>query len=162
MNVFSHYQGQILVNGEDIKQICKEDIDRIFAIVTQVPMAMNGTIRENVDITNTLTDEEIYHYLDLVELKDDIENSHWDLIHLWEKMDRTFQEDKTAYCYSKSIGTETGSYYFDEATSNLDPLTERRICNNLKQLHITQIVVTHRLNAIQDADTIYVVEKENN
>ena len=48
---------------------------------------------------------------------------------------------------------------FDEATSNLDPLTERRICNNLKQLHITQIVVTHRLNAIQDADTIYVVEK---
>lgn len=33
---------------------------------------MNGTIRENVDITNTLTDEEIYHYLDLVELKDDI------------------------------------------------------------------------------------------
>jgi ABC-type multidrug transport system fused ATPase/permease subunit len=29
----------------------------------------------------------------------------------------------------------------------------------LKQLHITQIVVTHRLNAIQDADTIYVVEK---
>lgn len=96
MNVFSHYQGQILVNGEDIKQICKEDIDRIFAIVTQVPMAMNGTIRENVDITNTLTDEEIYHYLDLVELKDDIENSHWDLIHLWEKMDRTFQEDKNS------------------------------------------------------------------
>ena len=40
-----------------------------------------------------------------------------------------------------------------------------KVCETLnytlaaKQLHITQIVVTHRLNAIQDADTIYVVEK---
>ena len=49
---------------------------------------------------------------------------------------------------------------FDQATSNLRPSYRTKICNNLKQLHITQIVVTHRLNAVQDADTIYVVEKE--
>lgn len=160
LNVFSHYQGQILVNGEDIKQICKEDIDRIFAIVTQVPMAMNGTIRENVDITNTLTDEEIYHYLDLVELKDDIEKFPLGLnTFVGENGQNISGGQKQRIAIARALALKPEVIIFDEATSNLDPLTERRICNNLKQLHITQIVVTHRLNAIQDADTIYVVEK---
>ena len=153
-------QGQILVNGEDIKQICKEDIDRIFAIVTQVPMAMNGTIRENVDITNTLTDEEIYHYLDLVELKDDIEKFPLGLnTFVGENGQNISGGQKQRIAIARALALKPEVIIFDEATSNLDPLTERRICNNLKQLHITQIVVTHRLNAIQDADTIYVVEK---
>lgn len=160
LNVFSHYQGQILVNGEDIKQICKEDIDRIFAIVTQVPMAMNGTIRENVDITNTLTDEEIYHYLDLVELKDDIEKFPLGLnTFVGENGQNISGGQKQRIAIARALALKPEVIIFDEATSNLDPLTERRICNDLKQLHITQIVVTHRLNAIQDADTIYVVEK---
>ena len=160
LNVFSHYQGQILVNGEDIKQICKEDIDRIFAIVTQVPMAMNGTIRENVDITNTLTDEEIYHYLDLVELKDDIEKFPLGLnTFVGENGQNISGGQKQRIAIARALALKPEVIIFDEATSNLDPLTERRICNNLKQLHITQIVVTHRLNAIQDADSIYVVEK---
>ena len=76
-------------------------------------MAMNGTIRENVDITNTLTDEEIYHYLDLVELKDDIEKFPLGLnTFVGENGQNISGGQKTAYCYSKSIGTETGSYYF--------------------------------------------------
>lgn len=48
---------------------------------------------------------------------------------------------------------------FDEATSNLDPITEKKICDNLKKLHITQIVITHRLSAVEDADKIYVIDK---
>jgi ABC-type polar amino acid transport system ATPase subunit len=66
---------------------------------------------------------------------------------------------KQRIAIARALALKPEVIIFDEATSNLDPLTERRICNNLKQLHITQIVVTHRLNAIQDADTIYVVEK---
>lgn len=45
----------------------------------------------------------------------------------------------------------------DEATSNLDPITERKICDNLKKLHITQIIITHRLSQVEDADMIYVL-----
>lgn len=132
----------------------------IFAIVTQVPMAMNGTIRENVDITNTLTDEEIYHYLDLVELKDDIEKFPLGLnTFVGENGQNISGGQKQRIAIARALALKPEVIIFDEATSNLDPLTERRICNNLKQLHITQIVVTHRLNAIQDADTIYVVEK---
>ena len=73
LNVFSNYDGEILLNKKNIKNILKEDVDRIFAIVTQVPMAMNGTIKENIDLTNSLSEEEIYSCLEMVELREDIE-----------------------------------------------------------------------------------------
>lgn len=79
---------------------------------------------------------------------------------MWEKNGQNISGgQKQRIAIARALALKPEVIIFDEATSNLDPLTERRICNNLKQLHITQIVVTHRLNAIQDADTIYVVEK---
>ena len=36
-------------------------------------------------------------------------------------------------------------------------ITERKICDNLKKLHITQIIITHRLSQVEDADMIYVL-----
>ena len=160
LNVFSNYDGEILLNKKNIKNILKEDVDRIFAIVTQVPMAMNGTIKENIDLTNSLSEEEIYSCLEMVELREDIEKFPLKLnTYVGENGQNISGGQKQRIAIARALALKPEVIIFDEATSNLDPLTERRIYNNLKQLHITQIVVTHRLNAIQDADTIYVVEK---
>ena len=96
-----------------------------------------------------MTDEEIYHYLDLVELKDDIEKFPLGLnTFVGENGQNISGGQKQRIAIARALALKPEVIIFDEATSNLDPLTERRICNNLKQLHITQIVVTHRLNAL--------------
>lgn len=46
----------------------------------------------------------------------------------------------------------------DEATSQLDALTERRIVHTLDRLAPTRVVVAHRLSTIRDADTILVLD----
>ncbi|HBI61175.1 MAG TPA: bacteriocin ABC transporter, partial [Lachnospiraceae bacterium] len=46
---------------------------------------------------------------------------------------------------------------FDEGTSNLDPVSERNIYQNIRKLGIIQIIVTHRYNTIIDADYIYLL-----
>jgi len=46
----------------------------------------------------------------------------------------------------------------DEATSHLDLGTHLRVHANLATLGTTQIVISHRLDAVSDADTIYVLE----
>lgn len=48
---------------------------------------------------------------------------------------------------------------FDEATSNLDQITEKKIYENLKATNKTQIIITHRLSSIRDVDQIYVLNK---
>lgn len=47
----------------------------------------------------------------------------------------------------------------DEATSHLDPATERRVDAALSELSITRIVISHRVNAIHNADQIIVLEQ---
>ncbi|MGW2874534.1 ATP-binding cassette domain-containing protein, partial [Kitasatospora sp. NPDC001225] len=46
----------------------------------------------------------------------------------------------------------------DEATSHLDPQTERHVDGALAELAVTRIVVSHRLNAVRNADQILVLE----
>jgi ATP-binding cassette, subfamily B, bacterial len=47
----------------------------------------------------------------------------------------------------------------DEATSQLDTLTERKLQANLEELSCTRIVIAHRLSTIRDADRIVVMER---
>ena len=49
----------------------------------------------------------------------------------------------------------------DEATSSLDPISEDRIKQAIKELHgeVTQIIIAHRLSTIEDADKIIYLEK---
>lgn len=46
----------------------------------------------------------------------------------------------------------------DEATSALDTLTEERIHRELNAMHITRIVIAHRMSTIMNADRIYVLD----
>ncbi|MBZ4665674.1 ATP-binding cassette domain-containing protein [Mahella sp.] len=47
---------------------------------------------------------------------------------------------------------------FDEGTNQLDAITESKIYDNMKSRQITQIIITHRLPAIKDANMIFLME----
>jgi ABC-type multidrug transport system fused ATPase/permease subunit len=47
----------------------------------------------------------------------------------------------------------------DEATSQLDTLSERRVQENLRALQCTRVVIAHRLSTIRDADRIMVMDR---
>lgn len=160
LNVFSNYTGVIRVNGENVKEIKEEDIERLFAVVTQIPLAINNTIRDNIDMTGTLTDDKIYKILDLVELKKDIFKFPLKLnTFTGENGQNISGGQKQRIAIARALAASPEIIIFDEATSNLDPVIEKKIYSNLKKLQITQIIITHRLNAIQDADQIYVIEE---
>ncbi|MFS8212514.1 peptidase domain-containing ABC transporter [Paenibacillus polymyxa] len=158
LNVFSRYTGEILLNGSNIKQIERESIDKLFGAVTQIPMAINNTIRNNIDMFGDLTDAQIYELLNLVELKNDVMGFPLKLnTFIGENGQNLSGGQKQRIAIARALASNPEIIILDEATSNLDPLTEKKIFLNLKNIEITQITVTHRLNAIQDSDRIYVV-----
>ena len=65
---------------------------------------------------------------------------------------------KQRIAIARAVALEPEVIVFDEATSNLDPITEKKIYENIKSEGVSQIVVTHRLNTIQDFDRIYVIQ----
>jgi ABC-type multidrug transport system fused ATPase/permease subunit len=158
LNVVSRYSGEVLLNGMDIRQIDQKSIATLFGAVTQTPIAINNTIRHNVDMFGNLSDEEIYELLELVELKEEVLGYPMQLSTLiGENGQNISGGQKQRIAIARALATRPEIIILDEATSNLDPVTEKRIFDKLKQTELTLVMVTHRLHAIQDADKIYVI-----
>ena len=66
---------------------------------------------------------------------------------------------KQRIAIARALAQQPEVVVFDEATSNLDVITEKKIYDNIKKVGVSQIVVTHRLNTVQDFDKIYVIDK---
>jgi len=152
--------GEIYINGIDITKISKEQIYKWFSIVTQNPICLNGTIRRNVDITGKFSDDEIWKALELAEVKGDVMEMPLGLdTRLGERGQNISGGQKQRIAIARALLSNTDAIILDEATSNLDPITEQKIYENLREIVKTRITVTHRLSSIQKSDRIYVLSK---
>ena len=66
---------------------------------------------------------------------------------------------KQRIALARALVNQPSVLFLDEATSHLDTATEKRIYQVLDQLHITQLVIAHRLSSIHNADQILVMDK---
>src|SRR5699024_4007344 len=145
--------GAIYINECDINRIAKKQIYKWFSIVTQNPMCLNDTIRKNIDFNGNFSDNEIWKALNLAELKEEIENMPLGLDTIvGENGQNISGGQKQRLAIARALLNDTEVIIFDEATSNLDQLTEKKIYNNLQKMKKTQIIITHRLASIYNAD----------
>ncbi|MDE6053068.1 MAG: peptidase domain-containing ABC transporter [Lachnospiraceae bacterium] len=153
-------QGNIYINNYEITEISRGQIYKWFAIVTQNPMCLNASIRKNVDITGAFSDDEIWNALEIAELKDEIKNMPLGLDTLvGEGGQNVSGGQKQRLAIARALIGNTEVLILDEATSNLDQMTEKKIYDNLKAINKTQIIVSHRLASIHNVDRIYVLNK---
>ncbi len=159
MNVLFNYAGKITLNGIDIAEINRDGIDRLFTIVTQTPVAFSGSIKDNIDVFNCLSDEKLNKAVRVSETQDFIQSCPMGInTFIGENGQNISGGQKQRIAIARAVALEPEVIVFDEATSNLDPITEKKIYENIKSEGVSQIVVTHRLNTIQDFDRIYVIQ----
>lgn len=151
--------GGILINGMDLAEINKQDIYREIAMVTQTPLCLNTSIRKNVDIACSHSDEEIWRALRYAEIESDVKEMPMGLeTFIGEKGNNISGGQRQRLAIARAILTHPDVLILDEATSNLDQKTERKIFENLFSLGLSLIVVTHRLLSVKNMDTIYVLQ----
>lgn len=160
MNLMSNYSGRIMINDTDIMDTKREDIDKLFSIVTQTPVAFNGTIRENIDIIGNVSKDEMEKVLSISEAKDFVTECPMGInTYIGENGQNISGGQKQRIAIARALAQQPEVVVFDEATSNLDIITEKKIYDNIKKVGVSQIVVTHRLHTVQDFDRIYVIDK---
>ncbi|MCL0330812.1 peptidase domain-containing ABC transporter [Apilactobacillus xinyiensis] len=158
MNVFDDYKGNILVNDVDYKNLDSNSFYKRISVVTQTPLAINGTIKDNLDFDYKLSDKEIDHCLKNSEMQTFIKKLPLGINTLiGENGQNLSGGQKQRIAIARAISKHPDFIIFDEGTNSLDQLTENKIYNNLRNLNITQLIVSHRLSAIKDADCIYVL-----
>ncbi len=163
MRFYDVQKGKILIDGIDIRDIKRDNLRRIFGMVLQDTWLFYGTIKENIAYgRDGATDEEIVRAAKMAQAHHFImalPGGYDALIN--EEASNISQGEKQLITIARAFIANPDILILDEATSNVDTLTEKHIQKAMKNLMRgrTNFVIAHRLSTIQDADNILVMRE---
>lgn len=154
--------GNILLDGKNIKELDEYSIRDNITIISQNPYIFNLSIRDNLKLVKeNLTDEEMKDACKMACLTDFIEElpNKYDTI-VGEGGVNLSGGQRQRLAIARAFVQNTKIILFDEATSALDNETQKYIqqaINNMKEKY-TILIIAHRLSTIVGADRIMLVE----
>lgn len=153
--------GEISLDGIDIKKIKKNSLRAQIGIVQQDVFLFAGTIRENIAYGKpNATDAEIEQAARRAEIHDDIMKmpNGYDSI-VGERGIKLSGGQKQRVSIARCFLKNPPILILDEATSALDTATEIKIQHSFDELSKgrTTLVIAHRLSTIKNADKIAVI-----
>ena len=155
--------GQILVNGQDLRERGLAWYQSNLGIVLQGPHLFSGSVRENIRYGRLdATDEETESAARSVNADGFIralENGYD--TDVGEGGNRLSTGEKQLISFARALLANPRIFIMDEATSSIDTETEQLIQRGLKAIFHGRIsfVIAHRLSTIRTADRILVIEK---
>ena len=162
MRFYDPIEGKILVDGEDIVKMNRDDVRKIFGMVLQDTMLFSGSVYDNIAYgKESATEDEVLSAAKKAHIDSFIDA-------LPDGYRTEINEDSTNISAGqKQLLTIARAYLsdrpiliLDEATSNVDTRTELLIQSTMDELMRgrTSFVIAHRLSTIENADVILVVD----
>ena len=161
MRFYDIDSGRITIDGQDVSQICRDDIRALFAMVLQDTWLFSGTVAENVAYGRPEATRE-----EIIAACDDAYCDHF-IRTLPQGYDTPIGEDtisisggqKQLLTIARAVLANRRLLILDEATSNVDTRTEILIQKAMDKLMRgkTCFIIAHRLSTIVDADLILVL-----
>jgi ATP-binding cassette subfamily B protein len=163
MRFYEIQGGKITVDGIDIRKIKRDSLRKTFGMVLQDTWLFNGTVKENIAYgKENATDEEVidaakkahaHHFIMALP-------GGYDAV-INEEASNISQGEKQLITIARAFIADPDILILDEATSNVDTLTEKLIQKAMRKLmhSRTNFVIAHRLSTIVDADLILVMNE---
>ena len=156
-------QGTIFIEGKEYRSVTPQQLRTNIAMVPQQVNLFSGTIRENLLLADpNANDEKLKEALSEAGLGSFLKTLPKGLDSDVGNAGAVFsggQRQKMGI--ARALLSEAQYMIFDEATSSVDPQSEREIWETIGRLSKTRtlIVISHRMSTIQNANCIYVLEK---
>ena len=162
MNFYEFEKGEIMFGDYNIKDISLEALRDRIAYISQDIFLFSGTIRENLILGNEDASlEDIIKACKLSKANEFIDKLplRYETL-LEEKGTNLSGGQKQRLAIARALLKKPDILIMDEATSNLDSITEKAIEKTINELskNVTTIIIAHRLSTIMKCDTIYVLE----
>lgn len=156
-------QGTIFIEGKEYRSVTPQQLRTNIAMVPQQVNLFSGTIRENLLLADpNANDEKLKEALSEAGLGSFLKT-------LPKGLDSDMGNAGAALSggqrqkmgIARALLSEAQYMIFDEATSSVDPQSEREIWETIGRLSKTRtlIIISHRMSTIQNANCIYVLEK---
>ena len=161
MRYYETDEGRILINGKDIRDISLESLRSSFGSVLQDTFIRTATVRENVTMGRSFTDEQVIDACKRAHVHDII-------MRLESGYDTMLDDDggllsageRQLLAIARCMIDLPDLLVLDEATSSIDTRTEGLIQASFNEMTEgrTSFVVAHRLSTVRGADVILVLK----
>jgi ATP-binding cassette subfamily B protein len=163
LRFYDLHEGQVLLDGVDIRQLPLSDLRKNFGIVLQDPFLFSGDISSNIRLgSEWISDEQVRDAVRQVNLLDFIESLPSGFGEPVKERGATLSTgQKQLLSFARALAHNPRILILDEATSSVDPETEYMVREGLRRLirNRTSLVIAHRLSTIQNASKIVVMHK---
>ena len=154
--------GQILIDGNDIKDLSKQTIRNNISMINQFPYIFDMSIKENLLLAKKdATDEELWRVLKQACFDEDVKNMPNSIdTNVGETGIKLSGGQRQRLAIARALLKDSRIIIFDESTSNLDNFAQKHIqqsIENLKGQH-TVIIIAHRLSTIKNVDKLYFLK----
>ncbi|HVZ12482.1 MAG TPA: ABC transporter ATP-binding protein [Patescibacteria group bacterium] len=158
------YKGDVLLFGEDLRDIGRNEIAQKIAYVPQSPFIFSGTIRENITygVQRNTTEEDIVHAAKQAHIYDEILKSLGGLEgKVTEAGGNLSGGQRQRLAIARVMLSSAELLIFDEATSALDNTNEAIIQENIEKQFKDKTIITiaHRLTTLKNSDKILVFDR---
>jgi ABC-type multidrug transport system fused ATPase/permease subunit len=154
--------GRIVINGRDLRDYRRADLYAQLALVVQDPFVFGTSVRENIRYgCRGTSDADVEEAARAAEIHDEIvqlPNGYDTVLGVGGRLLSAGQIQRINV--ARALLKRAPLVILDEATSNLDSISERRIQTALSRLMAgrTTFTIAHRLSTLRDADLILVIE----
>jgi len=155
--------GRITIDGKDIFEFTNRSYLAKIGYVSQETFIFNSSIRENISFgMASCTDEMIIEAAKLANAHEFIINTHqgYETI-VGDSGVKLSGGQRQRLAIARAMLHRPDIIIFDEATSSLDNISEKKIqaaINNISK-HTTVLVIAHRLSTVESADKIIILER---
>lgn len=152
--------GDITYNNISYSKIDKTDFRNISAFVSQDSPIFDGDVMYNISLgRESVSGEQVIETCKRVSLYEDIRSMPMKFhTPLFRDNPSLSGGQKQRISLARELVTTPRILVLDEPTSALDVKTERIIQKNVEALHCTRVLVTHRLNTVEKADKILIMD----
>jgi subfamily B ATP-binding cassette protein MsbA len=156
-------EGEILIDGTDIKKYSLKSLRNQMGIVTQEPILFNDTIANNIALgMDHVSEEQIMNAAKIANAHNFIltkENGYNTSV--GERGNKLSGGEKQRLTIARAVLKNPPILILDEATSSLDTESEKLVQDAINNLmhNRTSVVIAHRLSTIRHADEIIVLQK---
>jgi len=163
MRFYDVNSGEILIDGNNIKNFKRNDLRSLFGMVLQDTWLYSGTVEENIkygkldatleEVKDACRAASVHHFIKTLP-------DTYNMV-LNEESDNISSGQKQLFTIARVILNDPKILILDEATSSVDTRTEILIQNAMDKLMEgrTSFIIAHRLSTIKNADLILVMDK---
>jgi ATP-binding cassette subfamily B protein len=157
-------KGLVLLDGKDIRTYTAEERSLKIGFILQEPFLFSGTVKDNILYSNDMYKEHTNEQLEKVITDANLGG----LLAIFENgletpvlssSDSISLGQKQLIAFMRAVLRNPQILILDEATANIDTITEKLLSDILNKLPetTTRVIIAHRLNTIENADEIFFV-----